>query len=234
VLRTITEVSGYAYSMSDDAVWVNLYGGSTLSTELNGKPLVVTQETKYPWDGRVSVTLQQCPDAEFALKLRIPGWAEKASIRVNGEPADTPISPGAYADIRRRWRPGDVVELALLMPARLIEANPLVEETRNQVAVQRGPIVYCLESPDLPAGVRVADVVVPADTKFTARFVPDLLQGVAVVEADVVAQPAGDWDDALYRPLSRNRHQPVRVRFIPYYAWSNRGRSEMTVWLPVK
>jgi DUF1680 family protein len=120
------------------------------------------------------------------------------------------------------------------MPARMIEANPLVEETRHQVAIQRGPIVYCLESPDLPDGVCVQDVIVPADAKFAPRFASDLLQGVAVIEADVLARPVSDWEGALYRPLNRTEAKSIRARFIPYFAWSNRGPSEMSVWLPVK
>jgi hypothetical protein len=255
VLRTIAEVNGYAYSKTEDAVWVNLYGGSTLSTTLSGKPLKLTQQTNYPWEGDIRVTFQECPDARFALKLRIPGWADGATIRVNGEGVrhlfvggaseatervrdkkvpDPFAAPATYAEIRRRWQPGDVVDLILPMPARLIEANPLVEETRNQVAIQRGPMVYCLESPDLPDGVRMPDVVVPADAKLTVRIDRDLLQGVAVIEADVLARPSGDWSGTLYRPLGRKRETTFRARFIPYYAWSNRGPSEMTVWLPLK
>jgi hypothetical protein len=234
VLRTLAEVNGYAYSKTNDAVWVNLYGGSRLATELDGQPLAVTQVTDYPWDGRIRITVDECPDTPFALKLRIPGWADGATIQVNGDAIDEPLEAGTYAEIRRQWQPRDLVELQFPMPARLIEANPLVEETRNQAAIQRGPIVYCLESPDLPDGVRVRDVFVPADAELATRFEADLLGGVTVVEADVEVRPAGDWDGTLYRPLSRERQQHVRARFIPYYAWSNRGESEMTVWLPVK
>jgi DUF1680 family protein len=139
VLRTIAEGTA-TRSKTDGAVWINLYGGSTLSTNLNGKPLTLTQRTDYPWDGRVRVTIDQCPADEFALKLRIPGWADAATIRVNGSPLNIKTTPATYAEVRRGWRPGDVVELQLPMPARLVEANPLVEETRNQVAIQRGPI----------------------------------------------------------------------------------------------
>lgn len=234
VVRTIAEVNSYAYSKTDDTVWVNLYGGSTLDTELAGQPLKLMQKTNYPWDGHVRVTIDQCPDSPLALKLRIPGWAEAATLSINGGAVKGQITPGTYAEIRRQWKPGDVVELDMPMPARLMESHPQVEETRNQVAVQRGPIVYCLESPDLPEGVRLGDVVVPADSKLMSYYAPDLLDGVGVVEADVVARPSGDWSGKLYRPLDETPETTIRVRFIPYYAWSNRGKSEMTVWLPVK
>lgn len=232
VLRTIAEVGGFAYSTSDGAVWVNLYGGNLLSTKLDAKPLKLRQETKYPWEGLVRITIDESPAEEFALKLRIPGWAESATVRVNGEPESVIALPETYATVRRAWKAGDVVELDLPMPARLIEANPLVEENRNQVAVQRGPIVYCLESPDLPPGVGVEDVAIPADAKLTPRFDPDLLGGVTVIETEALAAPVGDWEGKLYRPVDQPEARKIPVRFIPYFAWSNRGQSEMSVWIP--
>jgi uncharacterized protein len=205
-----------------------------LATTLAGESLKITQETEYPWDGRVRITMDECPNDEFTLKLRIPGWAEAASVRVNDSQLDANTSPASYAEIRRRWQPGDVVALDLPMPAQLIEAHPLVEEARNQVAVKRGPIVYCLESPDLPPGVRVEHVVVPADVKLTPRYIAGALEGVSVIEGNVLARSSHDWDGALYQPLRRGNEKEISVRFVPYYAWSNRGPSEMTVWLPVK
>ncbi len=192
VLRTIAEVGGFAYATGGDAVWVNLYGGNNLSAPLNGKPLKLTQTTNYPWDGRVRIVIDECPTAEFALKLRIPGWAESASIRVNGKPPSVPAVPGSYAELRRVWKSGDKVELDLPMPARLIEANPLVEEARNQVVIERGPIVYCLESTDLPKGVRVEDVTIPADAELTAQL-----------RAELTWRCYGDRDDGVGQTRGR-------------------------------
>jgi DUF1680 family protein len=118
------------------------------------------------------------------------------------------------------------------MPALLIEAHPLVEEARNQVAIKRGPIVYCLESPDLAAEIRVQDIVIPTATKLVPRHSPELLQGITAIEATALLKKSVDWGDSLYRPLPRTAQQQIKVRFIPYYAWSNRGASEMSVWLP--
>src|SRR5262249_28097970 len=152
---------------------------------------------------------------------------------VNGQAEDRDPVPGQYFELRRRWMPGDVIELDLPMPAQLIEAHPLVEEARNQVAVKRGPLVYCLESTDLPAGVTVQEVLLPRDARFEPRFEPGtlwvLLDGVAALEGGAIVQPAGDWAGLLYRELSRSAAHPVRIRLIPYYAWGNRGLSEMTV-----
>jgi DUF1680 family protein len=232
VLRTIAEVNGLAYSKSANAVWVNIYGGSVLSTDLNGEPLKLTQETNYPWEGLVRITIDECPANEFILKLRIPGWAESAAIHVNNEPVTIDTRPATFAEIRRHWKAGDEVRLELPMPAQLIEAHPLVEEARNQVAIKRGPIVYCLESCDLPEGVRVQDVAIPADAELVARIDGDLLAGATVLEVDALAFATGDWSNQLYRPAGRQPPDKFKARFIPYYAWSNRGPSEMSAWLP--
>jgi DUF1680 family protein len=166
------------------------------------------------------------------LRLRIPGWAESATLRVNGEAVDSDLTPGKFVELRRGWTPGDVVELDLPMRATVLEANPLVEETRNQVAVKRGPVVYCLESPDLPDGVRVENVAVTRDAEFTPQFDGAVLDGVTVLEAPLVARDGAPWERRLYRPRQVEAEQEIRARLIPYYAWSNRGESEMSVWLP--
>ncbi len=234
VLRTIAEVNGYAYSKTASAVWISLYGSSKLSTELNGAPLKMTQETNYPWDGLVQITVDECPSDEFALKLRIPGWTESAALFVNDERSNVKTVPATYAEIRRRWTAGDVVRLDVAMPPQLIETHPLVEETLNQVAVKRGPIVYCLESCDLPEGVRVQDIRVPAGSKLSVRYDDRLLSGISVIEATLLTKRAASWENALYRPIGAEQERDIKARFIPYYAWANRTPSEMSVWLPLK
>jgi DUF1680 family protein len=233
VLRTLAQASGMAYSAADDELRINLYGGNRLSTTVDGAPLTLAQTTAYPWDGRVEFVIEECRDEPFALKFRIPGWCEGATLSVNDDAATKPLPPARYAEVRRRWRAGDRVVLNLPMPARLIEANPQVEETRNQLAVQRGPIVYCLESPDLPAGVRVQEAALPRDAKLRPVYDANLLSGVAVIETTAAVRPAGDWEGRLYRPLpDEPAPSSIKVRLIPYFAWSNRGPSEMSVWIP--
>ena len=215
-------------------IWVNLYGASELETDLPGGCKVkLTQETEYPWSGRVRIKIKSAPENELALKLRIPAWAKGASVRINNRPADSSMKPGSYHEIRRTWKAGDFVDLDLPMPVELIEANPLVEETLGQVAVKRGPIVYCLESPDLPAEVKPMDILVSPATTFRARYDQRLLGGVVVLDAPLQAKPASDWDGSLYRKLQTTALKPVKTRLIPYSVWANRGRSEMSVWLPL-
>jgi DUF1680 family protein len=139
--------------------------------------------------------------------------------------------PGTYFEIRRTWSAGDVVDLVLPMPVRLMEAHPLVEEARNQVAIQRGPIVYCLESIDLAASVAIMDVVIPRGIVLRPRHDPALLGGVTLLEGQAAARPTARWSGQLYRELAGEPTAAVDLRLIPYYAWGNRGRSEMTVWM---
>jgi DUF1680 family protein len=233
LVRTIAESADYAYGKSADTIWVNLYGGSPLDTQLtNGENIKLLQETDYPWNGRVRIKIVACGQTEFSLKLRIPGWASGASVRVDDAPADFSPKPQSFFEIKRAWLPGEFVDLDLPMPPRLMEANPLVEEDLNQVAVQRGPVVYCLESPDLPAGVKISDVVIPADLKLTTRLDRSLLDGIVVLEGKACARPEEDWSGKLYREFQPEELKPIKIKFIPYSVWQNRGPSEMSVWLP--
>ena len=233
LVRTIAESAGYAYTKSADAIWVNLYGGSSLETELAGEKIKLSQQTDYPWNGRVRITVEACGKKEFTLKLRIPGWAKGVSVRINNSPADFSPSPESYFEVKRVWQAGDFVDLDLPMPVRLMEANPLVEEDLNQVAIQRGPVVYCLESADLPTGVKISDVLIPSDLKLIARYDQRLLDGIVVLEGKALLCPRENWNGKLYREFQPSELKPVNVKFIPYSVWQNRGPSEMSVWLPI-
>ena len=230
--RTVAESASYAYAKSADTLWVNLYGSSTFATTFaDGATVKLTQETDYPWNGRVKITVTETAGKTFSLKLRIPGWADAASVRVNRERVNHSAQPSSYVELRRAWNSGDMVELELPMPVQFLEANPLVEEAVGQLAVKRGPIVYCLEGADLPAGVRVGDVCVSADTKLTPHFDAARLGGVTTLEGKLKIKPSGAWDGKIYRTAQPASSRRIATRLIPYFAWGNRGTNEMSVWL---
>lgn len=232
LVRTIAGSAQFAYAKSTGTIWVNLYGGSTLDTAVaDGSRLKLTQQTQYPWDGRVRITMSETEGGELTLKLRIPEWSGEARLRINQRPEALDARPGSYAALTRRWKSGDVLELDLPMEPSLIEAKPLVEETLNQLAVKRGPIVYCLESADLPEGGRVGEVSLPPDMRLTALHDGRLLGGVVALHGSAEARKAGDWNGRLYRDLQASTAIPVKLCLVPYYAWGNRGQGEMTVWL---
>lgn len=234
VTRTVAELGGWAYGWSNRTLWVNLYGGNTLRARLPGAgPVELTQETDYPWQGLVRITIQRPAAGELSIRLRIPGWAERASLKLNGRPAQAVLKPGTYAEVRRAWRAGDTLELDLPMEPRLVEAHPKAEELRNQVAVVRGPVVYCLESHDLPPAVKPLEVGIPLNSRLSVRHDPALLGGVTVMEGRGRLLPAGDWTGRLYRSVKPAGTEAVSFRLVPYYAWNNRGVSHMSVWLPL-
>jgi DUF1680 family protein len=233
VVRTIAEAVNYTYGLSDKGLWVHLYGGNTLSTQMKGgAALKLSQQTNYPWDGKVTLTLQAAPTTAFTVFLRIPGWSKNAQVLVNGKPAGVDVRSGQYAALHRSWKAGDVITLQLPMPVTLMESNPLVEETRNQVAVKRGPIVYCLESADLPKGANLFDIVLPGEAKL--QPVPMKIDNNNLVGLSGTALLRKDtgWTNVLYREAAVNDTRPVKVTFIPYFAWGNRGLSDMAVWVP--
>lgn len=233
VVRTISEVSNYAYSVSDKGLWVNLYGGNQLSTKWkDGAPLEVAQQTNYPWDGNIKLTVQQVP-ANLSFFLRIPGWSHDAKILINGMPYRGTLTPGTYAELKMPWKRGDVIELQLPMEATLLEANPLVEETRNQVTVKRGPVVYCIESVDLPANEDIFRLAIPIKDVFTPKMIMIDNSPVMSLEGKAELLETADWTNQLYKEVTQKKPAEVAIKLIPYYAWGNRGHSEMTVWMPV-
>ncbi len=235
IARTLAQLSGWAYGISDDTVWVHLYGSSVLDGRLaDGTTMRLAQKTRYPWEGRVTITVEKSPEIPLALRLRIPGWARGATLQVNGEDPRGDIHPLDYVTLERRWSPGDTVVLDLPMDVELVEAHPLVEETRNHVAVMRGPIVYCLESPDLPRSVTVDEVRLPRRPSWHVRHESTLLGGVTVLETEGSAVPKSASSAALYRPAAEGPVRPAKLRLIPYYAWSNRGPGDMAVWIPLE
>lgn len=225
------EVQNYVYTLSDEGVWCNLYGGSELDTEWMGNHIQLLQETDYPWDGAVSITLKEVPEKKsLSLFLRVPEWCTKATLAVNDVPVTTDLKAGTYAEIKRIWKKGDRVAFVMGMEPVLLESHPLVEETRNQVAVKRGPVVYCLESMDVEAGKRIDDILIPADIKFSPVKTEIAGSRVTVLDGIAHSVDSDSWEGKLYRKVAENGDR-IPIRLIPYYAWGNRGESEMTVWM---
>ncbi len=233
-IRTIAEINNYMYSKDADGIWVNFYGANELKTEMaNGQKVELQQVTDYPWDGDVTLKFSKSTSAEVTIKLRIPAWCEGAVLKVNGETVQKDAAAGTYVSVSQKWKKGDQISLHMPMEVQLMEANPLVEETRNQVAVQRGPVIYCLETADLPEGMSVFQVAVDAAGAFSTEKVDIDGAPMVAINARGVELNEGDWNKQLYRPMQKVA-KDVPLRFVPYYAWDNRGAGEMTVWMAVK
>ncbi|HZS03560.1 MAG TPA: glycoside hydrolase family 127 protein [Blastocatellia bacterium] len=240
ITRFIASVPGYVYAEQGDTLYVNLFVGSTGDIRMdNGRTVKIQQETRYPWDGAVKMTVSPDKAGPFTINVRIPGWArneavpsdlyrfadqigESVTLKVNGKAVPLKLDKG-YAGLSRTWKKGDVIELALPMPVRRVIANDQVGADRGRVALQRGPIVYCAEWPDNPDG-HVRNLLLPDGAKLTTEFKPDLLKGVTVIRGMAFGL-SFDAQGKLIR-------QEQDFTAIPYYAWANRGRGEMLVWIP--
>ena len=236
--RTFGSLPGYFYSTSADGIYVHLYDNSELNWHLeNGVGLKVVQKTNYPWDGNVEITVTPAEPSEFTFYLRVPGWADHAQVAVNAK-AVTGATPGTYLPIRRRWSSGDVIQLKMEVMPQVIEANPRVADDTGRVAIQRGPLIYCLEEIDQPSGTSLSDVAVnpgrrPAE-QFQTEFRNDLLGGMVVLHHNGALYERGASEKTLYSHYGREATtRKIPLTFIPYYAWANRQATSMQVWNPL-
>ena len=229
IARTLARFHERAASVSAEGLFVHQYGGSEI--DLAGGALSLREDSDYPWNGRIAFTVTAATAGGVPVHLRIPGWSSGATLTVNDEPQEV-SAPGTYTRIDRSWVEGDVIVLTMPMPVRVLRGHRLAEEITNQVAVQRGPVVYALESADLPDGV----VLEQAALRRGAALEPvrGEIAGTPVVllTAELAIIPDAD-EDALYADLGDAALGSASVSLIPYFAWGNRGPSEMSVWLPV-
>lgn len=230
VARLLASLGGYMYAVSEEDLAVHLYISGQARINWRGQQMRIEQQTRYPWDGQVTLRLGLERPETFGLKLHIPGWCRAAKVRVNGQAAgqDGLVERG-YLRLLREWQPGDVVELELAMPVERVYANPNVRQNTGRVALQRGPVVYCLEAVDHQAPLN--HVVIPRGAEFTVRFEPNLLDGVSVITGTGCAADEEDWQGELYRTRPPEQRETL-VTAIPYFAWDNRSPGAMQVWIP--
>ena len=237
--RTFASLPGYFYSTSKDGVYVHLYDNSELTWRLeNGTPLSINQTTKYPWESEVQLTVKPAQPTEFTLYVRIPGWVRNAKVAVNGRALADPLS-GKYLPIRRQWSAGDVVRLTFPMPVEVIASNPRVWENTGRVAVQRGPVVYCMEQIDQSGTTALSDLAVLDQRElqdFPTTYKAGLLDGVVALRAAGAAYEESSAQEPLYVPAGPDtrKTRAENLNLIPYYAWANRQPSAMQVWIPYR
>jgi DUF1680 family protein len=238
--RTFASLPGYFYSTSSEGLYVHLYDNSELNWKLEGgTPIKVVQKTSYPWEGVVNIEVSPASRTEFTMFVRVPGWCERPVVKLNGRQVPG-AHPGQYLGLRRNWSAGDAIRLEFDMTPQMLEANAHVVEDSGRIAVQRGPLVYCLEQLDQPKGVELADVVlVPDGPKngqgFSESFEKSLLEGVVVLhhEGAVVQTPEARRSLYFRSSAAPAKSGKTTLTFIPYYAWSNRSPTPMAVWTPV-
>ena len=231
LVRTVAKSPAWAYSKTENGIAVNLYGGNKLATTLmDGTSIKLSQKSNYPWNGDVEITIEESKSEPFEILLRIPSWAKGSTLKVNGQKVNS-IVPGDYKRLNRHWATNDVISLHMPMETKFIEGHPRIEEVRNQVAVKRGPIVYALETPDLPKGTAITDVYIGSNKELKPIHKPDFLGGVTTIETDLLIRK--DKLTGMYNEVSKPTMETYPTQLIPYYTWSNRGQGEMTVFIPI-
>jgi DUF1680 family protein len=232
--RLLAQLPGYFYSTSRDGLYVHLYDNNELAWKLEDRTaLRAVQKTRYPWDGAVDLTLEPAAAKEFTLYLRIPGWSKATQISVNGKPASERAMPGTYLALKRQWKPGDTVHLAFDMRPHVIASNPLVEENYGRAAVQRGPLVYCMEQIDQSGATPLSETALKLSNDFVPEQRPDLLGGIVVLKHRGFAQARSFQQMPLYAALESIEPKPgksIDLTFIPYYTFANREPTAMQVW----
>ena len=238
IARFIASVPGYVYAVKGGDVYVNLYAGGKGELKVGDKTVVITQKTRYPWRGGVTMTLEPNDEFRFALKVRIPGWVrntpvpsdlyrymkksgQSATLKLNGKPVAMKVDKG-YVTFDRTWKKGDTIELNLPMPIRRVLANDKVEPDRNRVSIERGPMVFCAEWPDNNG--KTHGLILADDVKLTSEFRKAMLGGIEVIMGKALAVTPGGEN----KPPVKAAH---KLLLIPYYAWAHRGTGEMDVWL---
>ena len=237
--RTFASLPGYFYSTAADGIYVHLFHNSTLDWHLqDGTPVKLTQRTNYPWQGTVDIEVNPSSPAEFAVYVRNPNWS-RSGRAVSPNLNIQLVGDGGYVRFHQRWQKGDTIHVEFDIAPQLLASNSRVVENYNRVAVQRGPLVYCLEQLDQPNGINLPDVAVSASAvqqpAFTESFDKNLLDGVLLLHLDGASVQTPDSQRKLYFPAASSPAKSTKVplTFIPYYAWANRTPSQMQVWTPV-
>jgi DUF1680 family protein len=231
IARLLASLGGYVYSQGEDGeVAVHLYVQGSAELSVAGQPVTISQETRYPWDGAVTLRMEMAQPAAFGLRLRLPGWCRAAELTINGEAmVVSELVERGYVRLERTWQAGDVVAFKMEMPVERVYAHPQVRQDIGLVALQRGPLVYCLEQADHMYPLE--RLFLPRQAELSARFSSSLLGGVTTLTGQGLAVGMGGWQGNLYRSQPPTL-STCTVTAIPYYAWDNRQPGKMRVWLP--
>jgi DUF1680 family protein len=237
IIRTVASLGAYVATHSGNGIQIHQYLPATITVHTGDTTRSLALATRYPLDGAVEVTVTEGGSRAWTLSLRVPDWCRGATATVNGTPVPASASGNGYLEITRQWRAGDVVAFSMPMPPRLTVPHPAADAIRGAVAIERGPVVYCLESPDQPEGVDLNHVELMVDQPLTEELRENLLgQPVVVVTAQGIARDDSAWAGSGWatlgeQPAPAGRRVPLTA--IPYHLWANRGPSVMRIFVPV-
>jgi len=238
VMRLFSSFSHYLATHAAKGIQIHHFASADIEYNLQpGARIKLKMTTDYPWQGDIRLQILETGSSPWELSVRIPEWCQHPSLSIDGELVGNARNEKGYFVLEREWRVGDVVELKLQMEPEFVASNPRIDATRGCLAIQRGPIVYCLEGRDQENKDRLFDLEIDDHQTLLAKWDGDLLDGVMVVQAHGQWIESEKWNGHLYQPetpsISATTH-PVRLFAVPYYAWGNRGIGGMRVWIPKK
>jgi DUF1680 family protein len=228
IARLIASIPGYMYTTSEEGIWVHLYGENEAKIPWGDKEIKLIEKTNYPWEGNIEFEIKT--EGEYKIFLRIPSWAKGYTIKINGNKINTKEVKNGYIEMENQWKEGDKINLELPMEIEIIESHPKVKDNVGKVAIKRGPIVYCMEQVDNPWGdpryMEIADYNLKAEPS-------EILEGIVIIKGKGKIVDSRIWENNLYLPKEEVERNKKEVEFItiPYYAWANREKGPMTVWI---
>ncbi len=230
IIRLISSLEEYIYSSDEKNLYVHLYIAGAVDANMNGTDVHLNVTTDYPWNGSVAIDVQPEAETAFALKVRIPGWCRKYSLKVNNQTVAALPEMG-YVSIERTWSKGDRVELEMDMPVEFVKANPRIYEDVGKIAVARGPLVYCLEEADNTRNLHQIRLGDAKPEEFKIEWKGEKLGGIVELKSKGIRETDAGWDETPYSAFNTIETVPTELTWIPYYAWANRDPGEMRVWI---
>jgi DUF1680 family protein len=235
LMRLLASLAQYLATQDGTGLQIHLYNSAAIRARSRaGQSIELQLQTDYPWQGQVQLVVQATDGTPWQLRLRVPEWCARASLTINGQSIESPRFEAGYLVVERAWQPGDMIGLQLPMEPTLVEAHPRIDAIRGSLAIQRGPIVYCLEAVDHP-GIDLMDIRLDETAPLRTNWREDVLPGpVMMIQASGYRAEYADWQQHLYRRFGEDSalRQSIPLMAIPYYVWANRGANAMRVWIP--
>lgn len=232
ISRLIASLNSYLYTQEGNEIYAHLYVSNESSFQISQKEIQMKQESNYPWDGEVRFTLSMEQETDFTLALRLPGWCDRPALMINGEKVSLQaLNEQGYAKIKRTWKNGDKITLILSMDPKKIISHPAVQENVGKIALQRGPIVYCLE--EIDNGKNLAGIILDKSDELKVEYFADDFKGIPIITTTAKRLTEEKWNDQLYLPANKLNDylETFKIKAVPYFLWNNRGSGEMVTWI---
>ena len=228
--RLINSLDKYIYTQQEDTIYVNLFIENETKLQVKDESVILKQHTDYPWSGSIHFSVEADTKCSFGLGIRIPFWSSQYDVKLNGAPIEKPLIRNGYLILEKEWFGKEEISLQLDMSIKEWSANPLVRDNLGKIVVQRGPFIYCVEEEDNGSNLHLLHV--SKNAQFTYNFVEEMFEGIGIIKTQAKKKCIQSrWENSLYALHANDQEEEKEITFIPYFAWANRSRGEMLVWI---